>query len=974
MAATIHNIVSGGQGTKGTNRNLLKIISYNMHGYNQGRPGVADLIEQLGPDVVLVQEHWLSSDNLSKLNEISDLYFVFGSSAMDMCISTGPLRGRPFGGTAILINKMHAAATVNLVANERYNVIKLFNWLIINVYLPCSGTLDRNYLYTALLSELQIIIDENSENNVFIGGDFNTDLNAECCVSNEVNSFITDNNLYRCDLLYPTANKFTFSNETAGSRSCIDFMLTSNSTDTVAFNIIDIDINLSDHLPLLAVCSCDSIPLSKSAIPTEDVTHLRWDRAPLHLYYEQTRLLLQPVMDEVNLLSESLSYYSSNSVNARIDCIYESIVDALTKSSSLFIPKHKKNFYKFWWSQELDILKEKSIESCRAWKDAGRPRNGPIQTRYRQDKLRYKNRIREEQAQEQNVFSNDLHEALMHKQGQDFWKIWKSKFDSKTNNIIQVNGTADGSIIVNDFANHFEKICTPTSAARNIELKEKYLSIRADYHGCPLTDDNQFDVSLISDLVAKMKRGKAAGLDELTCEHLQFSHPIVIVILCKLFNVFLNTGHIPSSFGRSYTVPIPKCDGRSKALLVDDFRGISISPVISKLFELSILDRFAVYLESSDNQFGFKKALSCSHAIYNVRNVIEQFISNSCTVNICTLDLSKAFDRMNHFALFIKLMDRKLPTKLLQILEMWFDMCQSCVKWGGHVSHFYKLLAGVRQGGVLSPFLFAIFIDDIVDRVKAANVGCYISSICTSIFLFADDILLVSPTVSGLQTLLTVCERELTDIDMYINVKKSMCMRFGPRFNAQCTNLISVNGATLQWVESCRYLGVYFVSGRTFKFSFHIAKVKFFRAFNAVYSKIAKSASNDVILSLLRAKCLPCLLYALEACSLLASDKHSFEFAITRTFMKMFRTGSPAVVQECQAYFGFLPIKSQIELRTARFLQKFTVSSNSLCQLFAERANIQLNAIFLSHGPSVNSLCDLRGKLNKDLQLVIQVV
>ena len=108
-------------------------------------------------------------------------------------------------------------------------------------------------------------------------------------------------------------------------------------------------------------------------------------------------------------------------------------------------------------------------------------------------------------------------------------------------------------------------------------------------------------------MLVKMKNGKAAGLDGITSEHLKHSHPSAVVILCKLFNLFIATGHIPSSFAASYTVPIPKCDGRIKSLEVNDFRGITISPVISKLFELCVLERYRNYFETSDHQFGFKK-------------------------------------------------------------------------------------------------------------------------------------------------------------------------------------------------------------------------------------------------------------------------------------------------------------------------------------------------------------------------------
>jgi len=66
--------------------------------------------------------------------------------------------------------------------------------------------------------------------------------------------------------------------------------------------------------------------------------------------------------------------------------------------------------------------------------------------------------------------------------------------------------------------------------------------------------------------------------------------------------------------------------------------------------------------------------MGCTDAIYNVRSVIEKFVSNGSTVNVCTLDLSKAFDRMNHYALLIKVIYRKLPIQLLTIFELWFSI------------------------------------------------------------------------------------------------------------------------------------------------------------------------------------------------------------------------------------------------------------------------------------------------------------
>jgi len=198
------------------------------------------------------------------------------------------------------------------------------------------------------------------------------------------------------------------------------------------------------------------------------------------------------------------------------------------------------------------------------------------------------------------------------------------------------------------------------------------------------------------------------------------------------------------------------------------------------VFELCLLRRFNNFFTTADNQFGFKKTVGCSHAIYTVRCVVDNYVSHGSTVNLCALDVSKAFDRMNHHGLFLKLMQRSLPCTILSEMENWFNKSYTCVKWNSVYSAMFKLSCGIRQGGVLSPYMFAIYIDNIVESIEASGTGCYIGLVCCSIFLFADDILLLAPSPSSLQKLVTVCENELRVLDLSINVKKSVCTRIGP--------------------------------------------------------------------------------------------------------------------------------------------------------------------------------------------------
>ena len=102
--------------------------------------------------------------------------------------------------------------------------------------------------------------------------------------------------------------------------------------------------------------------------------------------------------------------------------------------------------------------------------------------------------------------------------------------------------------------------------------------------------------------------------------------------------------------------------------------------MVSKLFEHCILLKFVEYFETSGNQFGFKPKVGRQHAIYVVRNVVDYFVMNNSTVNLCFLDMSKGFDKVNTSVLLLKLMNRKAPVALIQLLKCWFNVCYNQVR------------------------------------------------------------------------------------------------------------------------------------------------------------------------------------------------------------------------------------------------------------------------------------------------------
>jgi len=110
---------------------------------------------------------------------------------------------------------------------------------------------------------------------------------------------------------------------------------------------------------------------------------------------------------------------------------------------------------------------------------------------------------------------------------------------------------------------------------------------------------------------------------------------------------------------------------------------------------------------------------------------------------VCALDLQKAFDKLNKYAVFIKLMQRNCPIVLINLFDCWCSKNLHPLS----LSSFVKLKTGTRQGGVISPVLFTVFIDDVLVKLDNSGFGCRIQNICSNAFMYADDLLLLSNTL-----------------------------------------------------------------------------------------------------------------------------------------------------------------------------------------------------------------------------------
>ena len=238
-----------------------------------------------------------------------------------------------------------------------------------------------------------------------------------------------------------------------------------------------------------------------------------------------------------------------------------------------------------------------------------------------------------------------------------------------------------------------------------------------------------------------------------------------------------------------------------------NYRPVMQSSCLLKVFELHLLSILEDKVKLDFRQFGFVNGASTTDACLLLKETVNRYINDKYPVYANFIDLSKAFDLVDHSILLTELVNRKIPADIISILCFYFRHQEARVKIDAHCGDYRRISQGVRQGGIISPFLFKLYIDGVIRQLSSLDVGCRFGMSRINVVAYADDIVLLASSHSALELIYKEFKNSMRHLKLKINVIKSKVVLFYKGRQRINFNNITIDNDDFEVVSEFTYLG-----------------------------------------------------------------------------------------------------------------------------------------------------------------------
>lgn len=873
------------------NSNSLKLLYMNVRSVHNKIEDISNLLDKINSDTHLIAltETWLKDDT-SCLN-VNNYNVISVSRA-------GNRRG---GGCALLIHKsIKNYECINTYTDNNVTILSVnlnidnSDVVIVVVYNPPNNSVN-------FLNIFQEYIQKIKNKNCIIIGDMNIDLLKCDKLCDDYQCILNCNNFHICNDKTPTRTE---------SNSVLDHVIVNNTNQKITLN--NIKYSISDHNILLCEIHKHSVSKDKNS----DIFYKKIDYNSILKSYELNNLEL-PKNSDVNRMCE----FFISDIQTRIKKCTRTvkIKQKLTETNlKPWITTKLKQVieHKHYWFNKLKNCRQKTPENSESIKN--------MEVEYNYWRNLY---TREKRNSKKEFFDKEFIQSAGSSQGT--WKTIKKVIaDGIETTEKEIKIKSNGSMVTDDhqlsnmFNDYFSNAGgSLASGIPNIPFSDYQINDGSNMF--ILTPTCKLE---IEQTISNLRNTTSFGIDGVNTKIIKLCSKHISGQIADIINQSFAEGIFPDCLKISKVIPIFKSGCKYD---FNNYRPISLTPVVSKIFEIIYKKRLMKFLELNNilckEQYGFRRNCGTKEALFDIINCIEKHKSTrSKKTAALFIDLKKAFDTVDLDILMVKLNNIGFTTKPLQWISSFVCNRSQVVSVNGVTSGQCQLKMGVPQGSVLGPLLFLLYINSL-SKIHLNG----------ELFLYADDVALIYHCQNSAeiqlamnsdleQLLLWTSQNRLT-----INVDKTKYLIFNSVTNLQ----IDYNNRSIEKVNSFKYLGVIIDSKLSFKSQIESTKTRLARI-AGVFWRISKLISFKTKRMLYFAFFSSVLEYGLEfygvACSSLVKR---IQIVQNRAIKNLYNIDRLTPTLEIHRQFNLLPVSYMYELKLLNLVHSVKnnlVHSNSI--------------------------------------------